>query len=120
MLRFFGSYDFDHRYNGDAVKIEVDIPLPEGVLDEETKHRIQRAALEAAVLRLFDERRISAAEAAQDLGLNRISFWELAKARGVPMHDYTFGDWQEDKATIDQLWPEIVKNVKDSGAGRLK
>ena len=81
---------------------------------------MQRAALEAAVLRLFDECRISTAEAARDLGLTRIAFWELAKAHGIPMHDYTFENWQEDKATIDRLWPEIEKNVKDSGAGRLK
>ena len=102
------------------MKIEVDIPISEGVLDEGAKGRVQRAALEAAVLRLFEERRIPAAEAARDLGLNRVEFWDLARAHGVSMHDYTFEDWQEDKATIDRLWPEIEKNVKDSGAGRLK
>jgi predicted HTH domain antitoxin len=102
------------------VKIEVDIPIPEGALDEGAKERVRHDALEAAVLRLFDERRISSTEAARELGLTRIAFWELAKARGVPMHDYTFEDWQDDKATIDQLWPEIGKNVKDSGGGRLK
>lgn len=102
------------------MKIEVDVPIPEGSLDEAAKERVQRAALEAAVLSLFDERRISSAQAAHELGLARVAFWELAKAHGVPMHDYTFEDWQEDKATIDRLWPEIEKNVKDSGAGRLK
>jgi hypothetical protein len=49
-----------------------------------------------------------------------MAFWELAKARGVSMHDYTFEDWQDDKATIDRLWPEIEKNVKDSSGGRLE
>ena len=81
--------------------------------------RVQRSALEAAVLRLFDERRISSAQAAHELGLTRIAFWEFATAHGVPMHDYTFEDWQEDKATIDLLRPEIEKNVKRWRDGRL-
>ena len=101
------------------MKIEVDIPIPEGSLDEATMDRVQRSALEAAVLRLFDERRISSAQAAHELGLTRIAFWEFATAHGVPMHDYTFEDWQEDKATIDLLRPEIEKNVKRWRDGRL-
>ena len=47
------------------MKIEVDIPIPEGAVDESAKERLRRDVFEAAVLRLFEERRISAAEAAQ-------------------------------------------------------
>ncbi|HXB68515.1 MAG TPA: hypothetical protein VNY05_09735 [Candidatus Acidoferrales bacterium] len=49
------------------MKIEVEIPIPEESLDESAKQRLRRDALEAAILRLFDERRISSAQAAQDL-----------------------------------------------------
>ena len=55
------------RYNKEAVKIEVDIPISEESLDENAKNRLRHDPLEAALLRLFDERRISSAEAAQDL-----------------------------------------------------
>src|SRR5208283_2031928 len=32
-------------YNGCAVKIELDIPIPDGILDEETKDRLRHDAL---------------------------------------------------------------------------
>ena len=84
------------------MKIEVDIPIPEEVLDEGTKDRVHRAALEAAVLRLFDERRISSVEAAQDLGLSRVQFTELSRLRGVPQYDYTAEDLAADLADLDE------------------
>jgi hypothetical protein len=36
------------------------------------------------------------------------------------MHDYTLEDYEQDVKTLDALWPEIEKNVRESGAGRLK
>jgi hypothetical protein len=52
----------------------VDIPVFEETLDEVAKGQLRRDALEAAIPRLFDERRISSAQAAQDLALTRIQF----------------------------------------------
>jgi predicted HTH domain antitoxin len=98
------------------VRIEVEIPVAEGTLDADARDRLHKDVLEAAVLRLFDERRISAVEAREQLGLTRIAFMELARHRGVPMHDYTFDDWEEDKKSLDLVQPEIEKNVGDSGA----
>ena len=65
------------------MKIEVDIPIPEEALDESAKERLRHDALEAAVLRLFGERRISSAEAAKDLGLTRVQFMELTSAASL-------------------------------------
>jgi predicted HTH domain antitoxin len=107
-------------YNSNVVKIEVEIPVSEGTLDADARERLRKDVLEAAVLRLFDERRITAVEAQEQLGLTRIAFMELARQRGVPMHDYTFEDWQEDKKALDVLRPEIEKNVGDSGARRFR
>ena len=77
------------------MKIEVDIPIPEESVDESAKERLRRDALEAAVLRLFDERRISSAEAAHDLGLTRIQFmgpWSRpCEAGGVTCLTVTLG-----------------------------
>lgn len=108
------------RYNEEVVRIEVEIPVSEGTLDAEARERLQKDLLEAAVLRLFDERRITAVEAREQLGLTRIAFMELTMQRGVPMYDYTFEDWEEDKKALECLRPEIEKNVRDSSARRLK
>ena len=49
-----------------AVKIEIEIPVSEGTLDESARERLRHDLMETAVLRLFGERRISSAEAARD------------------------------------------------------
>ena len=85
------------------MKLEVNIPIPEEALDESAKDRLRRDALEAAVLRLFDERRISSAEASQDLGLTRFQFMELARKRNVPQHDYTSQDLAGDLADLEAI-----------------
>jgi len=95
------------QYNGIAVKIEVDIPIPEESVDESARERLRRDALEAAVLRLFDERRISSAEAAHDLGLTRIEFMELARKRDIPQYDYTSGDLGEDISDLEKIQQHI-------------
>src|SRR5438876_8237234 len=91
------------RYSKEAVKIEVDIPISEEALDENAKNRLRHGALGAAVLRLFDERLISSAEAAQDLGLTRIQFMELTCGRGVAQYDYTVGNLSDDLADLEQI-----------------
>jgi predicted HTH domain antitoxin len=102
------------------VKIEVDIPVKEGSLDADARERLRKDLVEAAVLRLFSERRITAVEAQNQLGLTRIAFIELTQQRNVTMYDYAFEDWQDDKKTLDLLRPEIEKNVRDLGARRLR
>ena len=85
------------------MKIEVDIPIPEETLDESAKERLRHDALEAAVLRLFGERRISSAEAAQDLGLTRVQFMELTRKRGIPHYDYTSEDLAADLTDLEEI-----------------
>lgn len=82
------------------MRIDFDIPLPEGALDEDAKSRLRKDALEAAILRLFDERRVSSAEAAEDLGLTRIQFMELTRRRGISPHDYTSQDLVDDLSDL--------------------
>lgn len=85
------------------MKIEVEIPVSEETLDAGARDRLRRDLLEAAVLRLFDERRISSADAAQDLGLTRVQFMELARKRGVPQYDYTAEDLTADLADLEAI-----------------
>ena len=87
------------------MKTEVDIPISEEALDENAKNRLRHDALEAAVLRLFDERRISSSSAAQDLGLTRIQFMELTRRRGVA--HYTAGNLADDLADLEQIEKQL-------------
>ena len=83
------------------MKIEVDIPLEEGALDEKARDRLRHDVVEAAVLRLFNERKISSASAARQLGLTRIDFVELTRQRNVPQYDYTKQDLADDLRDIE-------------------
>ncbi len=92
----------------EVVKIELDIPIPAGPLDEDMMNRLRRDALVAAVLRLFAERQISSAEAAKDLSLTRLQFMELTRRRGIPHYDYTsqnLADDLLDLAVIEERLP---------------
>ena len=91
------------------MKIEVEIPIPEESLDESAKQRLRRDALEAAILRLFDERRISSAQAAQDLGLTRIQFMELTRGRNIPQHDYTSQDLADDLSDLERIKNDLSR-----------
>lgn len=102
------------------MKIEVEIPFAEAALDAATMGRLQKDLLQTAILRLFGERRISSLEARKQLGMARVAFMELARKRGVPMYDYTAENWEQDKKTLDLLHREIVKNLKQPSARRLK
>ena len=101
-------------YNGGAVKLEVDIPIGEDAIDESVKSRLRHDALEAAVLRLFEERRISSAAAAEDLGLTRHQFMELTTRRGIPHHDYTSDNLAADLADLEK----IDRDLPPSGSSR--
>lgn len=85
------------------MRIELDIPISEATLDQGCKDRLHRDALEAAVLRLFAERHISAADAATDLGLTRVEFLQLTQQRGIPYIDYTATDLAADLADLKEL-----------------
>jgi predicted HTH domain antitoxin len=89
------------------VKLEIDIPISEDALNEEAKVQVRRSVIEAAVLRLFEERRISSAEATRKLGLTRIQFMELTRRRAIPHYDYTAEDLAADGADLDAIESEL-------------
>ena len=55
------------------------------------------------MLRPFEERRISSAEATRKLGLTRIQFMELTRLRGIPHYDYNAEDLAADIADLDAI-----------------
>ena len=54
--------------------------------------------------------------------MTRIVFMELTRQRSVPLYDYTFENWEDDKKALDLLRPEIEKSGVDTpvDAGRLQ
>ena len=99
------------------MKLEIEVNVADDAVD---KTELQEHLRKEAILSLFADRKIPAAQAACDLGLTRVAFMDLCQKRGIPMHDYTLEDYEQDLKTLDKLWPEIEKNVRESGAGRLK
>ena len=55
------------------------------------------------MLRPFEERRISSAEATRKLSLTRIQFMELTRLRGIPHYDYNAEDLAADIADLDAI-----------------
>lgn len=78
----------------DARLRKIEVPLPEGVLDElgGLDADLPARAREAIVLHLFQTGRMSAGYAAESLGIGRLDFYELLRERGVPLLDYREGD----------------------------
>src|SRR3982074_3743841 len=104
------------------MKLEIEVNVADDPVD---KTELQEHLRKEAILALFADRKIPAAQATYDLGLTRVAFMDLCAKRGIPMHDYTLEDYEQDVKTqdvktLDKLWPEIEKNVRESGAGGLK
>ena len=93
------------------MKLEIEVNVADDAVD---KTGLQEHLRKEAILALFADRKIPAAQATHDLGSTRIAFMDLCAKRG------TLEDYDQDVKTIDTLWPEIEKNVRESGAGRLK
>jgi predicted HTH domain antitoxin len=99
------------------MKLEIEVNVADDAVD---KTELQEHLRKEAVLTLFADRKIPAAQAMRDLGLTRIAFIDLCQKRGIPLYDYTLEDYQQDIKTLDTLWPEIEKNVQASSARRIK
>ena len=90
------------------MKLEIEVDVRDGTID---KKRLEEHLRKEAILTLFAERKIPAGHATRALGLTRRQFMELLQQRGIPMVDYTLTDFEQDLNTIEELWPEIEKNV---------
>ena len=86
-----------------AVKLEIELDVPEDAIDKDTGERLQSALREEAILRLFAERKIPSGHATRLLGLTRLQFMDLIKQRGIPHIVYTFEDWQEDLKDLEEF-----------------
>jgi predicted HTH domain antitoxin len=99
------------------MKLEIEVNVADDAVD---KTELQEHLRKEAILTLFADRKIPAAQATRDLGLTRIAFMDLCQKRAIPLYDYTLEDYQQDVKTLDTLWPEIEKNVQASSARRIK
>ena len=99
------------------MKLQIELDIAEESVD---KHQLEEHLRREAILTLFAERKIPAGKAARALCLERTGFMELLKQRGIPYVVYSAEDFAQDMRTIERLQPEIERNLRESGAGRLK
>jgi predicted HTH domain antitoxin len=86
-----------------GMKIELDLELPDELIDKKLEQELVSLAKEDIVLRLFEERRIAGGVAARLLKVTRRKFMELCERRGVALTEYTAEDLGEDLAVMDRL-----------------
>jgi predicted HTH domain antitoxin len=98
------------------VKLEIEIDIGDEAVD---KRRLEAHLRKEAVLSLFAEGKMTVGRANRALGLTRLQFMDLLQERSIPIVDYTVEDFDKDLKAVEQLWPEIERNVQDSGARRI-
>ena len=79
-----GQLHFDlQRYNECAMKLEIELEVPDGAVDKSAEAELIRSIKEQTVLKLYAEERVTTGEAAAMLGLTRIQLLDLLGRTGV-------------------------------------
>ena len=86
--------------------MEVTINLPEDVANVFAKNgeNIKREVLEATALEGYREGKLSHAQVGRMLNFSRFETDEFLKAHDVPLN-YTIEDLEQDRQTLDKLFP---------------
>ena len=98
------------------MKLEIEVDVGDEAVD---KKQLEEHLRKEAILSLFADGKMPAGRATRALGLTRHQFMDLLKQRGIPIVNYTIDDFDQDVKTVDKLWPEIEKNVREPGARRI-
>ena len=83
-----------------TIEVRIPAPLLQFGLDQD---EIQRRLTEWLVLSLFTEGHISSGKSARLLGISRVAFLALLRARGVAYVNYTPDELAEEFAAVDAL-----------------
>ena len=93
------------RYNEDAMKLEIELEVPDGAFDKAAEAELIRSVKEQTALKLYADERVTTGEAAEILGLTRIQFLDLLNRAGagfqVELDDEDFAQirrWRDDRA----------------------
>lgn len=97
------------------MKIELDLELPAGLIDQELERQLVNLAKEDIVLRLFEDRRIPGGSAARLLDRTRREFMELCQRRGIVQTEYTAADLKDDLVVMDKLGGAQAGEAADEG-----
>ena len=91
------------RYNEGAMRLEIELEVPDGAVDKGDEAELIRSVKEQTALKLYSDERVTTGEAAQMLGLTRIQFLDLLRRTGlgfqVELDDEDFAQirrWRED------------------------
>jgi predicted HTH domain antitoxin len=100
------------------MKLQLEMDLPEHLVDKALGEKAMAKAREEIVLDLFAQRKIPGGRSAHLLGLTKRQFMQLCQQRGVSLVDYTVEDLTTDLAVMDKLRTE--QPLETPGADRLK
>lgn len=81
---------------GEAVRISI-----KGVGDPDARRAATDRAREAAILELYRLGQIGSGRAAQELGLARVDFLDLAARHGIPTIQITAAELEEEAASLE-------------------
>ena len=84
----------------DTFQVSVPSSLLQFGLDRE---EVQHRTTEWLVLSLFTEGRVSTDKAARLLGMGRVEFLDLLRARGIAYVDYTPEELEDEFGAVDAL-----------------
>ncbi len=91
------------------MKVEFDLELPDGVIDQAVEPELLRCAREQTVLKLYADQRITTGEAARALGKTRIEFLDFPRQHGgtfqVDLYEDDFRmirEWRDARASRPQ------------------
>lgn len=86
---------------------DFNIHISTSLLNLELSHdEIQRRVSEWLVFSLFSEGRISSGKAGKLLGLSRLEFIELLRARGIAFINYSDNELSEEFEVIRKAFPK--------------
>src|ERR1035437_3830323 len=103
----FGQlHSYLQRYNEGAMKLEIELEVPDGAVDKGAEAELIRSVKEQAALKLYSDERVTTGEAAEMLDLTRIQFLDLLRRTDVGFR-VELDD--EDFAQIRRLRDEHVR-----------
>lgn len=92
----------------------IEVRLPSSLLKFDlNRQQVEQRIIEWLVLSLFIEERISSAKAARLLGISRIEFLSLLKAKGIAFINYTEDDLIEEFDAVASLSLQLEQDKSE-------
>src|SRR5437870_10997433 len=98
------------------MRLQLELDLPQELVDPALEEKALAKAREEIVLELFARRKLPGGRSARLLGLTKRQFMQLCQQRGVALVDYTAEDLAGDLSVMERLSEK--RRLERSGADR--